>query len=333
MASGEEPAESLKCKTWVLKVSIHCEGCKKKVKRILRSIPGVYDCEIDAKQHKVSVKASVDSETLIRKLGKSGKHAALWPEKKPSNPNPQNVDASSEKENKESSTPKEASENSENNGSPPESNPAAAAGTAAPAQASDADKPDDVKAKSPTEPQKPDTKTEDGNASVPQSSDAKNADASLSQQPEKPAAAAAAKADSNEKAPAGGEAASGNGGGKKKGSKVPKESSVENDIKSDSGTTKTPSPPAPPQYMYSYDPAYAPPPPPAYVMSYNVAQPSISHSHYASPMPPAAQGYSYMPYPPPPEFYYGSMDPSLSSTQPSPHDMFSDENPNACNLM
>ncbi|XP_038681246.1 heavy metal-associated isoprenylated plant protein 36-like [Tripterygium wilfordii] len=72
----------LKYQTWVLKVSIHCEGCKKKVKKVLQGIDGVYTTVIDSQQHKVTVTGNVDAETLIKKLLKSKKHAELWPESK-----------------------------------------------------------------------------------------------------------------------------------------------------------------------------------------------------------------------------------------------------------
>ncbi|XP_062084810.1 heavy metal-associated isoprenylated plant protein 35-like [Humulus lupulus] len=78
----EEHSEPLKYKTWVLKVSIHCEGCKKKVKKILQNIDGVYKTDIDLKQQKVTVTGNVDSQTLIKKLVKTGKHAELWPDPK-----------------------------------------------------------------------------------------------------------------------------------------------------------------------------------------------------------------------------------------------------------
>ncbi|CAN0897143.1 Heavy metal-associated isoprenylated plant protein 36, partial [Linum grandiflorum] len=73
---------SLKYKTWVLKVSVHCEGCKRKVKKILNNIDGVYMTEIDLRQQKVTVIGNVDGEALVRKLVKMGKHAELWPEEK-----------------------------------------------------------------------------------------------------------------------------------------------------------------------------------------------------------------------------------------------------------
>ncbi|KAG6646635.1 heavy metal-associated isoprenylated plant protein 35-like [Carya illinoinensis] len=76
-----ESPEPLKYKTWVLKVSIHCEGCKRKVKKILTNIEGVFKTDIDLKQQKVTVTGNVNSETLIKKLVKTGKHAELWPEK------------------------------------------------------------------------------------------------------------------------------------------------------------------------------------------------------------------------------------------------------------
>ncbi|KAB1202935.1 Copper transport protein ATX1 [Morella rubra] len=78
----EEAPEALKYQTWVLKVSIHCEGCKKKVKKVLQSIEGVYTTTVDSPQHKVTVTGNVEADTLIKKLLKSGKHAELCPEKK-----------------------------------------------------------------------------------------------------------------------------------------------------------------------------------------------------------------------------------------------------------
>ncbi|GMI69408.1 hypothetical protein HRI_000610100 [Hibiscus trionum] len=74
---------ALKYKTWVFKVFIHCEGCRKKVKKVLQAIDGVYETKIDSQQHKVTVTSSVDAETLIKKLTKLGKHVELWPESKP----------------------------------------------------------------------------------------------------------------------------------------------------------------------------------------------------------------------------------------------------------
>ncbi|XP_059652408.1 heavy metal-associated isoprenylated plant protein 35-like [Cornus florida] len=73
----EEVSEHLRYKTWVLRVSIHCEGCKKKVKKILQKVEGVHKVDIEAKQHKVTVTGNVEGETLIKKMLKSGKQAEL----------------------------------------------------------------------------------------------------------------------------------------------------------------------------------------------------------------------------------------------------------------
>ncbi|KAK8509862.1 hypothetical protein V6N13_093706 [Hibiscus sabdariffa] len=84
MAADEDAVGgALKYKTWVFKVLIHCEGCKKKVKKVLQAIDGVYETKIDSQQHKVTVTSSLDPETLIKKLSKSGKHVQLWPQLKP----------------------------------------------------------------------------------------------------------------------------------------------------------------------------------------------------------------------------------------------------------
>lgn len=76
----EELSEPLRYKTWILKVSIHCQGCKKKVHKILTNIPGVYSADIEIRQQKVIVRGNVEAETLLNKLIKSGKNAELWPE-------------------------------------------------------------------------------------------------------------------------------------------------------------------------------------------------------------------------------------------------------------
>ncbi|XP_052191080.1 heavy metal-associated isoprenylated plant protein 32-like [Diospyros lotus] len=70
--------EFLKIQTCVLKVNIHCDGCKSKVKKTLQKIDGVYKILIDSEMGKVTVSGNVDPATLIKKLGKSGKHAELW---------------------------------------------------------------------------------------------------------------------------------------------------------------------------------------------------------------------------------------------------------------
>ncbi|KAL0348680.1 UNVERIFIED_CONTAM: Heavy metal-associated isoprenylated plant protein 35 [Sesamum angustifolium] len=92
MASGqaEEPSQPpLQYQTWVLKVSIHCQGCKRKVKKVLQSIEGVYTTSIDSQQQKVTVTGNIDAQTLIKKLVKTGKHAELCEEEEEENPSDQ----------------------------------------------------------------------------------------------------------------------------------------------------------------------------------------------------------------------------------------------------
>ncbi|CAA0834768.1 Heavy metal transport/detoxification superfamily protein [Striga hermonthica] len=79
--------EFLKIQTCVLKVNIHCDGCKHKVKKILQKIEGVYTIKIDSEQGKVTVSGNVDSSTLIKKLVKNGKHAEIWGAPKSNNNN------------------------------------------------------------------------------------------------------------------------------------------------------------------------------------------------------------------------------------------------------
>ncbi|XXG54420.1 hypothetical protein AAC387_Pa03g2303 [Persea americana] len=79
--SKEADIKVVKIQTCVLKVYIHCDGCKQKVKKLLQKIEGVYSMNIDAEQGKVTVAGNVDPNTLIKKLQKNGKHAELWPSK------------------------------------------------------------------------------------------------------------------------------------------------------------------------------------------------------------------------------------------------------------
>lgn len=97
-----QPQTPLEYQTWVLRVSIHCQGCKRKVKKVLHAIEGVYTTNIDSHHHKVTVKGNVNPHTLIKKLIKTGKHAELWPEKPPP---PKKPDDSDEEDNQHPTRP------------------------------------------------------------------------------------------------------------------------------------------------------------------------------------------------------------------------------------
>ncbi|KAL3501856.1 hypothetical protein ACH5RR_036305 [Cinchona calisaya] len=77
----DEDFKLLKIQTCVLRVNIHCDGCKQKVKKLLHRIEGVYQVNIEAEQQKVTVSGERDSATLIKKLVRAGKHAELWSQK------------------------------------------------------------------------------------------------------------------------------------------------------------------------------------------------------------------------------------------------------------
>ncbi|XP_030467059.1 heavy metal-associated isoprenylated plant protein 32-like [Syzygium oleosum] len=64
--------------TCVLRVNIHCDGCRKKVKKLVQKINGVQNISIDAELGKVTVMGYIDPRTVIKKLIKSGKHAEIW---------------------------------------------------------------------------------------------------------------------------------------------------------------------------------------------------------------------------------------------------------------
>ncbi|KAJ4823627.1 hypothetical protein Tsubulata_032162, partial [Turnera subulata] len=67
-----------KRETHVLKVHVNCEGCRLKVRKILRKIEGVYTVNINTEHQVVIVSGNVDSAVLIKKLKRSGKRAEVW---------------------------------------------------------------------------------------------------------------------------------------------------------------------------------------------------------------------------------------------------------------
>lgn len=63
--------------TSVLKMNINCEGCGRKVKRLLKKIHGVSSVAVDSDQGRVTIVSTVDPQTLIAALGKAGLKAEL----------------------------------------------------------------------------------------------------------------------------------------------------------------------------------------------------------------------------------------------------------------
>ncbi|KAL0364809.1 UNVERIFIED_CONTAM: Heavy metal-associated isoprenylated plant protein 35 [Sesamum angustifolium] len=321
-------------KTCVLKASIHCEGCKRKVKKILSQVQGVEFVDVDTKQQKVTVTGSVDADTLVKKLVKAGKKAQLWPQK------PEKVPGN------------ERYKEKENHQTQPKMDDQEAIPTA------------EIAAKEPQPAKKdelPAKKTEGGAKAAEDGGAAKSneetgggaskvvKDASV----ETGSAVQETKAEekkTEEGHSAGGElpqaeeqkeaAEKSNGGtsGKKKkkrgqsGSAQSSAAGLENQEAGPPPPTNHGPPrhhhypPPPPQYYYT------PPPQPVPVVSYNTAYPSSSYTASYCAAPPPPYSYAYMhpgteTQPPPPD---------LDSHPRQPLDsfeIFSDENPNGCFIM
>ncbi|RAL52477.1 hypothetical protein DM860_007334 [Cuscuta australis] len=90
MSKMNNKQDIMKTQACVLRVNIHCDGCKHKVKKILLKAEGVYGVKIDADNGKVTVTGNADPATLLKKLEKSGKHAELWSQKGNTNNNNNN---------------------------------------------------------------------------------------------------------------------------------------------------------------------------------------------------------------------------------------------------
>ncbi|KAE8010237.1 hypothetical protein FH972_006623 [Carpinus fangiana] len=353
----EETLAPLRGKTWVLKVSIHCEGCKRKVKKVLLDIEGVYKVDVDLRQQKAVVIGNVEAETLIKRLLKTGKHAELWPEKADSKEKKRSKGKKKEKQieqesseesnhadDKEKGTVKvEVQDPAKNGGGGCHSNVISEGGKTG------------GQAKEP----KPEVKQ---NVTV----------AAGSQSPVPEQKGAGDGENGNEKSGSGGGGGGGGGasgsGGKKKKKKGQK-ATVNTDDSGHPGAAPPPGSGSPnhghgqhghgyghdhqgplmtqipaadnhshtPQHVYhhQYPPQYQPhyDAQPVYATSYSRAHPFSSHvTHYSSPPP---YLHTYVQHPvhdtepehPPSEYYYDSHPPASS------FELFSDENPNGCSVM
>ncbi|CAL0300100.1 unnamed protein product [Lupinus luteus] len=360
----EEYVEPLMCKTCVLKVSIHCEACKRKVKKILQKIDGVYNINIDLRQQKVVVTGNVDSETLIKKLiSKTGKLAELWPEKpeskKKKQPKPEKQQQSDAESGEENGEEKETvkvmvqeeatAKNTEGNINVKQQQPGG--------EGCVTGKPG-VQFQEPKPELRQTVTVLTGNQPPPGTEKKVSIAVQVPNENEQASSAPATVAPG------------GSSGGKKKKKKKSKSAAASGGVTVEHSadvpvTTGGPgnqsqvnpvhhglggpgsvpmfphpaneSPPR--HHMYhQYPPHYYAPPPPVYTVSYNQAYPS-SNSYGASYYtPPVPYSYAHVVSPeggnemegPPPYVYETE---SYTSQQPDSFELFSEENPNACSVM
>ncbi|OIV90865.1 hypothetical protein TanjilG_15598 [Lupinus angustifolius] len=360
----EEYVEPLMCKTCVLKVSIHCEACKRKVKKILQKIDGVYNINIDLRQQKVVVTGNVDSETLIKKLiSKTGKLAELWPEKPESKKKPpkpekqQQSDAESGEENSEEKetvkvvVQEEATaKNTEGSINVKQQPGGEGCVTGKPGVQFQEPKPElrqTVTVLTGIQPPPGTEKKVSIAVQVPNENEQpSNAPATAA-----PGGSSGGKKKKKKKSKSAAAAASGGvtvehsadvpvtTGGPGNQSQV---NPVHNGLGGPSSVPmfSNPANESPPRHhMYNqYPPHYYAPPPPVYTVSYNQAYPSSNNygaSYYTSPVPYSyaqvlsPEGVNEMEGPPP--YVYETE--SYTSQQPDSFELFSEENPNACSVM
>ncbi|XP_059659532.1 heavy metal-associated isoprenylated plant protein 35-like [Cornus florida] len=257
--AGDEASEPLKYQTWVLKVSIHCEGCKKKVKKVLQNIEGVYTTEIDSQQHKVTVTGNVDADTLIKKLMKTGKHAELSPE----NFVKEKKSGKSKKKKKKQNNPENSEEGSDD----------------------EADKNQNALKNEQAE------KKPENNAAVEESPEAEDDE---SEEPAQTTGGGSAGGKKKKKKKKGQSGNSANGAGT--GSDPPATTGFPTPTGMLDPHTVSMNLSPPTQHVYPYPPTPYYDPPPVYGMSYNTAAyPSTTTSYYAPPM----YRYMHNPPPPP----------------------------------
>ncbi|XAR49127.1 hypothetical protein NMG60_11032206 [Bertholletia excelsa] len=348
-----DPTEPLTDKKFSLRVSIHCEACKKKVMKVLESVEGVQKVDVDSKLQKVVVFGNVHPEIAIKKLSKSRKNAELWPE-------PVIVDDPKKKKT-EKSKKKDKEVDPEEEG----------AFKNGPETQKEAVKVEDSarSGESSSSPAKVSEGSGEGQAAESKSQGKKPETGSASSQ----SPAAVDKKDGEMKTDGGAEGSGGgnsNSNGNGNGGKKKKNKGQENGVEGEPSSAGAPAgkisatpsnhytgphpvdltPPPHHAYQYPryyYEPPPPPhfhPPPPTYVGNYHTAYPTSSHttthypinsytaSYYAAP-PPQADSYAHR---------YPGMGPEMPPSDPrsyprqpldSSFEYFSDENPNGCSIM
>ncbi|KAI3810524.1 hypothetical protein L1987_20141 [Smallanthus sonchifolius] len=340
LMASTEVQPPLKHKTCVLRVSIHCEGCKRKVNKLLQSFPGVHDILIDRQQQRVLVTGDVSPESLIRKLVKSGKHAELWPEIPPPAQNhsrkPEKLlgDGGSVVSEKEVKPPATKTKAPDVNSSKAGDSGVVPAGNGGEKVSEgfggkfDEDVGEKVAVEVKSEEKKPETGSAGNQASPPAVEKKEQAD--------------------NDGGGVGGGGGEGKAKRKKKKEKE-KEKEGQNSNKNVTGEASTSSTPPPQAATGSSNQSpprlhgYKHPSPyhhaPVYTMSYNTAHPPVNSytaSYYAAPPPPQSYAYSHFASemaPPPPLSVSSSYFDAYTQQPVDSFEMFSDENPNGCLIM
>ncbi|KAJ7541945.1 hypothetical protein O6H91_10G082500 [Diphasiastrum complanatum] len=76
---NENVVNQLPYTTTVLRVALHCEGCKRKVVEALCKIKGVKKIDISMRKQKVIVCGHIDPSTILKVIKRTGKNVEFWP--------------------------------------------------------------------------------------------------------------------------------------------------------------------------------------------------------------------------------------------------------------
>ncbi|XVF39469.1 hypothetical protein PTKIN_Ptkin01aG0037400 [Pterospermum kingtungense] len=66
-------------RTVALKIRMDCEGCARKVKKVLSRVKGARSVEVDLKQQKATVTGNVDEKKVLAAAKTTKKKLELWP--------------------------------------------------------------------------------------------------------------------------------------------------------------------------------------------------------------------------------------------------------------
>ncbi|XP_044509879.1 heavy metal-associated isoprenylated plant protein 24-like [Mangifera indica] len=79
LSSVKRKKKMKRTQTVALKIRMDCEGCVRKVKRVLSSVKGAKSVEVDLKQQKATVTGYVDPKKVLAAAKSTKKKVEIWP--------------------------------------------------------------------------------------------------------------------------------------------------------------------------------------------------------------------------------------------------------------
>ncbi|GAA0161502.1 hypothetical protein LIER_17801 [Lithospermum erythrorhizon] len=79
LMSSKKGKKKKQINTVAVKIRMDCEGCARKVKKVLSGVKGAKSVDVDMKQQKATVTGFVDAKKVLKAAQSTGKKCEIWP--------------------------------------------------------------------------------------------------------------------------------------------------------------------------------------------------------------------------------------------------------------